>query len=146
MTHSGCERRNLKGERIAYIGMIDNIVIVGNTIYILDYKPNLHFATIEQMTAEGSGNPLPRKHFITSIPQVGGYGIIIDALFKLKAAGFNIQCITYNSEAYCAYDPFSALEQSVDFYYEHAKKFPDWAWLLDEGLLRKMADKHKIDF
>ena len=142
MTHSGCERRNLKGERIAYIGMIDNIVIVGNTIYILDYKPNLHFATIEQMTAEGSGNPLPRKHFITSIPQVGGYGIIIDALFKLKAAGFNIQCITYNSEAYCAYDPFSALEQSVDFYYEHAKKFPDWAWLLSHQTLADIMARH----
>ena len=101
--------------------------IVGNKIQIIDYKPNLHFDL-------GSDNPA--DHVMTSIPQVAGYGILSDIMFAFKAAGFTIECITFNKYKYIIYEPYEALQLSIDFYVKYARENPDWAKLLDWGLLQ----------
>ena len=57
-------------------------------------------------------------------------------MFEDGAAEFTIECITFNGRGYFIYEPYEALQFSIDFYKKYAKNDPDWAKLLGWALLQ----------
>jgi hypothetical protein len=116
---------------IIYSGHIDFIQIEGKKIRIIDYKPDLTFDPDSKNIA---------KHFIDSIPQVAAYGIIFDMMFGISSSEFEIECVTFNENGYYLYDPYQALESSVEFYYEVIGKLPAWAGLLSKEVRDRITN------
>ena len=137
--------KGFQGKDYKYSGILDLIAIEGDTIYILDYKPDVHYHTIAEILAS-KDKIHPESHVIRTVAQIAGYALVLDALFGFKAAGFKVKCLTFSGEGYTLYDPFEALEMSVDFYCKQMKKIPDWGWLLQESILRKIATKYGFSF
>ena len=109
-----------------FSGHPDYIQIDGNTIRILDYKPNLNY------------DPNPENfgtHFVDSIPQVAVYAILCDALFGIRASGLKIECVTFNENGYYLYDPYEALIDSVQFYWDSIHKLPTWSVFLPKTII-----------
>ncbi|KKL76476.1 hypothetical protein LCGC14_2044510 [marine sediment metagenome] len=78
-------------------GHIDILLIVGDTLYVVDYKPDGHG---DQMT-----NPLSPtyKHlsssFIQSIPQVAAYAKILKKAYGVS----KVVCVTFNKDSAWVY-------------------------------------------
>jgi len=114
-----------------YNGHVDFFQVDGNKIRLIDYKPDLNFDPSSDNVA---------KHFIDSIPQVASYGIILNLMFGIL--GYEIECVTFNENGYYIYDPYKALESSVDFYYGHIGTLPDWYRLLPQDTIDKIIQKY----
>ena len=63
-------------------------------------------------------------------------------MFGIIAAGIELECVTFNENGYYLYDPYEALESSVDFYYSQKREMPDWANLLTDSVLSKIKAKY----
>ncbi len=122
-----------KIEDVVYSGHLDIIQIKKDTIRIIDYKPNLHFDP-EAKT--------PANHFIDSIPQIAAYGIIFDMMFCISQSKYQIECVTFNEEGHYLYNPYEALEDSVEFYYSIKHEMPVWHKLLRHDIIDKIIAKY----
>ncbi|MFW9949825.1 MAG: hypothetical protein ACFFKA_06855 [Candidatus Thorarchaeota archaeon] len=83
-------------------GHIDLIQIQGNTIKVIDYKPE--------------GN------FLYSIPQVASYGLLIKSRFNLK----DVKCISFNRREAWEFDPLILLNEIREYLHNHGSKDPIW--------------------
>lgn len=113
-----------------FSGHIDILQVDGKTVRIIDYKPDLRY----DPSTENFG-----KHFVDSIPQVAAYAIILDLLFGLRASGLKIECVTFNKYGYYLYDPYQAMESSVQFYWDKIHTLPVWHALLPKFVIDRIT-------
>lgn len=97
-------------------GHIDLVMVIGDSVYIIDYKPHTSHAI----------NANPGESFINSVPQLAAYGILFKQKFKLK----NVYCIAFNGDGAWIYEPYSALNKVTTFYKAQYKEDPAWCILL----------------
>jgi hypothetical protein len=112
-----------------FSGHLDLFQVEGKKIRVIDYKPDLNFDPDSLNVA---------NHFVDSIPQIACYGVIFDLMFGLL--GYEIECVTFNEDGFYIYDPYEALESSVQFYWDHINKLPDWAGLLPKATIDKIIN------
>jgi hypothetical protein len=109
-------------------GHIDFFVIIGNNIYVCDYKPDLNFDLRSGLVS---------NHFCDSIPQVSVYALVLEKMFpEIKDNGYNLFCYTFRDNNGYIYNPESALEAYSAFYISQKVKTPEdmppWMFLLSE--------------
>ncbi|MEJ2252727.1 MAG: hypothetical protein P8Y97_24100 [Candidatus Lokiarchaeota archaeon] len=111
-------------QEIKLSGHIDEIGIVGKTIYIIDYKPGLNYDLTTKKIS---------SHVVDSIPQVSGYALAFKYMFEsvLKRAGYDVKVYTYNDKNGIIYDPEIALDEFTKVYNKIKPLPPPWQWLLD---------------
>lgn len=85
-------------------GHIDLVMIIGDTVFICDYKP-LDTPFITSRISDS---------FINVVPQVASYGLICKEKFNLK----KVYCVTFNSEGAWIYEPKSILDRIDQFMYD----------------------------
>lgn len=78
-------------------GRIDIVLVVGDTIYVCDYKPDLNPTLLGKGSVKQSDSFA--DHFIDSIPQVTGY---VRALMQ-RSGLKNVVGITFNKDGLWAY-------------------------------------------
>ncbi len=71
-------------------GHADLILVIGDTLYVGDYKPDLSFKGASLST-----------DFVNSFAQVSSYALMIQKAFGIK----KIKCITFNGDGMKIYDP-----------------------------------------
>ena len=83
-----------------YTGQIDLLLFdpSTNTIYVVDYKPDLIYNNYASLA------------FVNSAPQLGAYGLTLE-----QQANINVQCILFNDAAAWVFDPALVLGLIDDF-------------------------------
>ncbi len=64
-------------------------------------------------------------------------------MFGISASGYEIECVTFNENGYYLYEPYQALESSVDFYNGILGKMPVWYKLLPQNIIDKIIENHR---
>ena len=83
-------------------GHIDLVQIEGNTLKVIDYKP------------EG--------RFLISLPQVATYGLLMKSKFNLD----NVKCISFNKNNGWEYNPEILLSKVKNYLISHKIEERDW--------------------
>ncbi len=60
--------------------------------------------------------------------------------FNLVSSYFEIECVTFNEDGYYSYNPYHALESSVQFYYDQIGKLPSWSGLLSQAVIERIKN------
>lgn len=80
--------KKIKNSRDCFLGQIDLIYVLGNTLFIAEYKPSIN-------------------KIYKSLPQFMGYGILVQECLKEfgDINSFNIRCIGFSSKFACEFNP-----------------------------------------
>ncbi|TXT65546.1 MAG: hypothetical protein BAJALOKI1v1_410003 [Promethearchaeota archaeon] len=93
----------------AYAGVFDLFTIRGNTLYICDFKPDVHFDT------EGDLG----QHAANVFPQLVAYSLMVQERLKKAGSTLEVKCIAFNNEASMEFDPNVMFFQMFDFMTDH---------------------------
>jgi hypothetical protein len=97
-----------------YAGHIDFLIYntEDNTIYVVDYKPNL---------TPTLGYEVANTNFFNAIPQVGVYGLTIQ-----KQCNIKVKCVIFNKEGAWVFDPNGILNSIDNFMNKYGTFIPPW--------------------
>ncbi len=96
------------------LGHIDLLVVVGDTVYVCDYKPDLSY----------NSKAAPYMSFINSVPQVAAYALVLKSLLDIK----NVKFVIFNQKGAWMYDPEIALDEITTFM-EDTKEDANLPWV-----------------
>ncbi len=99
-------------------GHVDVILVIGDTVLIVDYKPD--------MTPRFSTTKI-YDNFARSFPQVSSYALA--AIDQLGLQNKKVYSVTFNKEAAWVYEPEFMLKEMNDFMLANAQN-PDLPWNL----------------
>jgi hypothetical protein len=90
--------KKIKNSRDYFLGQIDLIYIIGNTLYIAEYKPIIN-------------------KIYKNLPQIMGYGILVRDCLKdfVDKHSFNIKCIGFNRKIACEFNPDNLKHEIIKF-------------------------------
>jgi len=91
-----------RGQYGPLTGHIDLIQANGDTIKVIDYKPE--------------------KRFLRSLPQVAMYGFLLKKLFRVA----KLRCVSFNSREAWEYDPEILMTDLKEFLNSHGIKEIEW--------------------
>ena len=102
-------------------GHIDLLMVIGDTLYVCDYKPRELLKT--RIPQKGKNDRLlTSRNFINSVPQVASYALIVKKMFGIK----NVKCVSFNEDNLVLYEPEGILKDITIFMYKEVNKKPIW--------------------
>jgi len=97
-----------------YSGVADLFFIEGDTLYIADFKPDVHFKTEGDL----------RNYAANVFPQLVAYGLMVQKKLRSTGSDLKIKFIAFNKEASIEFDPNLMYFQMFDFMTDYS--YSEW--------------------